>query len=175
MNRPNPRPETVAWAVENARSLLLNETDRARSLDGKAAQLAGFAGVTLAVLGSIAPEALSQDLGCVGDPVFAVAFFAAAGLVTGSIVWLVFGVLKPQRIVAIDAKEIANYLEDERLLRAEPWALQMRTLRALRDGALWAQRVAEQKASRLGVGVTLFGFGLGSTLVAVLTLGVVNL
>jgi len=168
-------PDTVAWAVDNARTLLHDETDRVRSLDGKAAQLAGFGGVTLAVLGSIAPDALSEDLGCVGDPLFALSFFAAAGFVTGSIIWLVFLVVRPQRFVAIDAKEIGNYLEDERLLRADLWAIQMRTLRALRDSALWAQRAAEQKANRLAIGVTLFGIGLGTTLLAVLTLGVANL
>jgi hypothetical protein len=175
VDRSAVTPDTVAWAVENAQTLLRDETDRVRSLDGKAGQLAGFAGVTLAVLGSIAPDALSQDLGRVGDPVFAAAFFGAAGFVTGSIIWLVFLVLRPQRFVAIDAKEIRNYLQDDRLLRAEPWALQMRTLRALGDSALWAQRAGEQKASRLGVGVTLFGIGLGTTLVAILTLGVANL
>ena len=73
--------------------------------------------------------------------------------------------------VAIDAAEIDRYIPIAPL-RAEPWALQMRTLRSLRDAAIWAQEAGEQKANRLATGVVLFAAGLGSTLVAVVTLGV---
>lgn len=168
-------PETVAWALDNARTLLSEENERVRAIDGKAAHLAGFAGVILAVLGSLAPDTFDEDLGCVGDPLFAVAFFVATGVLTGSILWFVFRVMKPYRFVAIDAKEVGNYLEDERLLRAEPWALQMRTLRVLAGVTGWAQGVAQQKADRLNEGVVAFGVGLAAALVAVVTIGVANL
>lgn len=123
---------TVEWATQNARDLLREESDRIQALDTKAGQLAGFSGVILALLGSLAKDAFTRDLGCVGDPVFAVAYFLAAGTLAGALLWLVFSALKPQRFVAIDADELTQYLEDERLLRAEPWALQIRTLRAAR-------------------------------------------
>lgn len=167
--------ETVSWATENARELLRSENDRLQALDGKAGQLAGFSGVILAVLGSIAPDAFGERLGTVGDPLFAAAYFASVGSLTAAILWLVLFALRPQRFIAIDAKELDAYLEDERLLRAEPWALQIRTLRALRDSTSWAQRGAELKANRLTVGVVIFAFGLGAALVAVVTLGVGNL
>ena len=96
------------------------------------------------------------------------------GLAT-AILWLVFFTLKPQRFIAIDAKELSRYLDDERLLSAEPWALQLRTLRALRDAASWAQRGAQQKADRLSTGIALFGVGLASALTAVITLGAATL
>jgi hypothetical protein len=163
--------ETVAWATENARALVKQEAERIQALDGKSAQLAGFSGVILAVLGSLAANAFDKDLGSVGDPLFAVAYFLSVVSLTGAILWLVFFALKPQRFIAIDAAELTAYLEDDRLLRAEPWALQIRTLRALRNAAVWAQTGAEQKANRLSLGVAIFGSGLGAALVAVVTLG----
>jgi len=167
--------ETVAWATENARELLREENERIQALDSKAGQLAGFAGVILAVLGSIAADAFAEDLGAVGDPVFAVTYFASVGALTAAILWLVFFALKPQRFIAIDARELTAYLEDERLLRAQPWGLQIRTPRALRDCTAWAQQGAEQKANRLTTGVVIFAIGLAAALGAVVTLGLGSL
>lgn len=167
--------ETVAWAHDHARALLTDENERVRAIDGKAAHLAGFAGVILAVLGSLAPEAFDDDLGRIGEVVFAMGFFLAAGLLSASILWLVFRVMKPYRFVAIDATEVRNYLTDDRLLRAEPWALQMRTLRVLADVTEWAQAAAQQKADRLSSGVIMFGVGLAAALVAVVTIGAAHL
>ncbi|HEX8054296.1 MAG TPA: hypothetical protein VF517_15010 [Thermoleophilaceae bacterium] len=163
--------KTVAWATENARELVKEEADRLRALDAKSAQLVGFAGVILAVLGSLGKDAFLRDLGYVGDPLFAAAYFLSMLVLTASILWLVFFTLKPQRLVVIDAKELSAYLEDERLLQAEAAALQIRTLRALRDAASWAQRVGKQKASRLSTGMALFAIGLAAALVAVTTMG----
>ena len=162
--------ETVAWATSNARELLHEESDRIQALDTKSGQLAGFGGVILALLGSLGKDAFPRDLGSVGDPVFAVAFFLAVIMLAASILWLAM-TLKPQRFMAIDAKELSAYLEDDRLLRADPWALQLRTLRALRDAVTWSQLGAQQKASRLTTGVMLFALGLTGALVAVITLG----
>lgn len=167
--------ESVAWATDNGRELLRAENDRIQALDAKAGQLSGFSGVILAVLGSIAPDAFDRNIGAVGEPLFASAYFASVGALTGAILWLVFFALRPQRFIAIDAAELTAYLEDERLLRAQPWALQMRTLRALRDCTSWAQRGAELKANRLTIGVVIFAVGLAAALVAVVTLGVGNL
>jgi hypothetical protein len=167
--------ETVAWATENARELLREESDRIQLLDTKAGQLAGFAGVVLALLGSLAKDAFARDLGTVGDPLFAVVYFGAAATLATAIMWIVFFALKPRRFIAIDAKELSMYFEDERLLSAEPWALQLRTLRALRDAVSFSQRGAAQKADRLSTGVVLFGVGLACTLMAVITLGVGSL
>ena len=167
--------ETVAWATENARSLLKDENERIQALDAKAAQLAGFSGVILAVLGSIAPDAFDGDLGAVGDPLFATTYFASVGALTAAILWLVFFALRPQRFIAIDAEELTAYLEDERLLQAQPWALQIRTLRALRNCTSWAQQGAQQKADRLSIAVVIFAAGLAAALVAVVTLGLGSL
>jgi hypothetical protein len=163
--------ETLAWATENARELLKEENDRIQALDAKAGQLAGFSGVILAVLGSIATDSFDKNLGAVGDPVFAAMYFASVGALTAAILWLVFFALKPQRFIAINARELTAYLEDDRLLRAQPWALQIRTLRALRDCTLWAQQGAEQKANRLTTGVVIFAVGLAAALAAVVALG----
>ena len=168
-------PETVAWATQNARQLLADENDRVRSLDGKAAQLAGFTGVILAVLGSVAPDAFKEKLGCFGETAFAIAYLIAAFSLSAAIVWLVFFVLKPQRFVAIDAAEIKAYVEDERLLRSKPWGLQMRTLRALDHATSWAQAAGQQKADRLGIGVILFGIGVLGAIAAVITLVMASL
>jgi hypothetical protein len=164
-------PETVAWATENARQLLDDESELVRSLDAKAAQLAGFGGVVLAIMGSIASQGFNEDLGSAGNVVFAMAYFFAAGVLTASILWLAFYAFTPQRFVAIGAAEISEYIDDERLLRAKPWALQLRTLRALRDAVAWAQEAAVQKANRLTTGAVLFGIGLVAAVSAVVTLG----
>jgi hypothetical protein len=168
-------PETVEWATKNARELVHEESDRIQALDAKAGQLAGFSGVVLALLGSLAKDAFTRDLGCVGDPVFAGAYFLAAAMLAVTILWLVFSAIKPQRFIAIGAKELERYLVDERLLSAKPWALQIRTLRALSDATSWSQRAAQQKADRLSTGVVLFASGLVFTLVAVITLGLGSL
>lgn len=168
-------PETVAWATQNARDLLAEETDRIQALDTKASQLAGFSGVTLAILGSIGQRAIEADLGTVGDPLFASAYFLAGVMLAVAILWLVFFGVRPRRFIAIDASELTAYLEDERLLRSRPWALQIRTLRALRDAASWAQRGAQEKANRLTVGVAIFGLALSATLVSIVTLGIASL
>jgi len=165
-------PDTVAWAADNARELLRDESERVRALDTKAGQLAGFAGVILALLGSIAPEAFRSSLGDVGVPLFAAFYLLAAALLASSILWIVFLTLKPQRFIAIAAAELGEYLEDERLLRSDPWALQIRTMRAVRDAAVWAQVAGERKADRLTVGMILFAAGLTATLGAVVTLGI---
>ena len=65
--------QTVEWATENARLLLQEESARIQGLDSKSGQLAGFAGVILALLASVAIGAFERDLGDVGDPLFAVA------------------------------------------------------------------------------------------------------
>jgi len=89
--------ESVAWATDNGRELLKAENDRLQALDAKAGQLSGFSGVILAVLGSIAPDAFDRNIGAVGEPLFASAYFASVGALTGAILWLVFFALRPQR------------------------------------------------------------------------------
>lgn len=165
------KPETVAWAYGTARDLLQGELDRIRSLTEKAAQLAGFAGIILAILGTLAAEAFATDLGAIGDVVFAACFFAGAAVLAGAILWLVLLVYRPRRYIAVDTEEIQNYLTDDRLLRSQPWALQIRTMRTIYLAARVAERGAAQMASRITVGAVLFLLGLMLFLGAVITLG----
>jgi hypothetical protein len=163
--------ESVAWAFENANGLLRAELERVGSLNDKAAQLAGFAGVILAILGSVARDGFRAELGSVGEVAFAIFYFGAALLLALAILWLVSLVYRPRRYVAVDPEEIRNYLSDDRLLRAEPWALQIRTLRAIHPAAEWAEKGASQMAHRIGIGAMLFVGGLVAFLGAVLTMG----
>jgi hypothetical protein len=163
--------ESVAWAFQNAANLLQGELDQVRSLNERAAQLAGFSGVVLAILGSLAGDGFASRLGSVGEGVFATFYFGSAFLLAASIIWLVLLVHRPTRWVAMDPEEIRNYVTDERLLRAEPWALQIRMMRTIYPAALWARKGAAQLKGRIGVGAGLFAGGLTSFLGAVITLG----
>lgn len=164
--------QTVAWAYDTASGLLQSELDRVRSLNEKAGQLAGFSGIVLAILGGLANDAFDAGLGCVGEPLFAASYFGAALLLGVAILWLVLLVYRPRRYVALDPEEIRNYLVDERLLRSEPWALQLRTMRTIYPATQWAEKGAAQMARRIGIGAVLFVAGLGLFLVAVVTLGI---
>jgi hypothetical protein len=167
--------DSVAWAFANASDLLRGQLERVGSLNDKAAQLAGFAGVILAILGSLARQGFSSDLGSVGEVAFAIFYFGAAALLATTILWLVSLVYRPRRYVAIDPEEIQNYLSDERLLQAEPWALQIRTLRTMYPAAQWADDSAARMACRIGVGAALFAGGLLAFLGAVITMGLGSL
>lgn len=164
--------ETVEWAYRTADGLLKEELERARLLTDKAAQLAGFSGIVLAILGGMARDAFGAALGSPGEAIFAACFFAAAGVLTAAIAWLIVLVYRPRRYVAVDTGEIRNYLEDERLLQAKPWALQIRTMRTLYPAARWAEKTAGQLAFRITVGASLFLIGLFLFLGAVITLGI---
>jgi hypothetical protein len=168
-------PEAVAWAFQNSADLLQSELERVRSLNEKAAQLAGFAGVVLAILGSVARDGFVADLGSVGEVAFAAFYFGAGLSLAATILWLVLWVYRPKRYVAVDPEEIRNYLTDERLLRAEPWALQIRTMRTVYPAARWAEKGAAQMAGRIGIGAGFFAAGLGMFLGAVITLGLGSL
>lgn len=163
---------SVSWAYSNASTVLQTELARVQSLNEKAAQLAGFCGVTLAILGGLADGGFGAKLGSVGEPVFAACYFGAALLLGAAIAWLVLFVYRPRRYVALDPSEIRNYLTEERLLRAEPWALQMRTMRTLYLAASWAEKGAAQMARRITVGALLFTAGLMLFVCAAITLGV---
>lgn len=165
-------PETVEWAYGNAVALLQGELDRVRGLTEKAGQLAGFAGVVLAILGGLSKDGFKAHLGSVGENTFAVGYFGAALLLGGAILWLVVLVYRPRRYVAVDTAEISNYLTDDRLLRSKPWALQIRTMRTVHLAATWAEEGAAQLAWRIKVGVFLFAAGLGFFVAAVITLGI---
>lgn len=168
-------PDSVAWAYSNASALLDGELERIRSLNDKAAQLAGFSGVVLAILGGLATTAFDADLGSVGEGAFAVLFFLGAALLAAAILWLVLRVYRPRRFLAVDPEEIRNYLTDERLLQSQPWALQIRTMRTLYFAARWAERGAAEMARRIVVGAHLFVAGLMFLVGAVVTLGIGSL
>jgi hypothetical protein len=164
-------PDSVAWAYENASALLQQERDRVSSLNDKAAQLAGFSGVILAILGSFAREGFTAKLGSVGEVVFAVCYFGAALALALAVAILILLVYRPRRFIAVDAAELGNYLGDERLLQSKPWGLQIRTMRTLHLAAKWAEKGAAEMASRIRIAVSVFGAGLALFVGAVITLG----
>jgi hypothetical protein len=166
---------SVAWAFESASNLLRDELERMRSLNDKAAHLAGFAGVALAISGSIGRDGFGSSRGGVGEVAFAAFYFGAMAALAATMLWLVLLVYRPRRHVAIDPMEIRNYLTDDRLLQAEPWALQIRTLRMIYPAARWAAAGAAQMEHRIRVGAGLFATGLTLFLGAAVTLGLGSL
>ena len=149
------------------------QTDAVQSdCDEKAAQLAGFSGVILAILGSIAKDGFTAQLGCVGEVVFAACYFGAAIALAGAVGILILFVYRPRRFLAVSADEIDNYLTDDRLLRSQPWGLQLRTMRTLHGSAKWTEKGAAIMAQRIKCAVFVFGAGLAFFVVAVITLGI---
>jgi hypothetical protein len=162
-------PDAVAWYVDNASALLADEHRRGESLQTRAGQLAGFAGVSLALLGSLLPDAFG-GLELSEERLAGGAYLLALALLIATIVLAVVRVLKPVRYAAIDAREVREYVTD-RFLVADRWEVQVRTLRALAMAVASAQSNNETKAKWLGRCVVVFLAGLVASAGCLATLG----
>jgi hypothetical protein len=88
-------PETVAWAYERASALLELELGRSQSLTERAVQLAGFAGIVLAMVGGLAQDGFTVELGPLGERLFAWCYLVAASLLGVTILWVLALVYRP--------------------------------------------------------------------------------
>lgn len=164
--------EAVSWMVSEAEGHLAEQEARLESLRGRAAQLAGFAGLLLGLLAALAPggfAGMSDTAHFVAAGTFVVAL---ALLLAGILISLLF-VVRPTRTRGIKpAERIDGFLRSERELRAEPWQLQLRTLRAFPGILKWHAWLNRRRAAALYVAYLALATGLLASAVCVGTIGV---
>lgn len=165
----NKNPESVAWITSNSLTLLEDQQRRAESLQTRAAQIAGFAGATVALGAPLARQALGHLDGC-DQIVAAAAYFAGTGSLSLTILLSVLFVLRPRRHYAIGASEIKKYTTDQRFVTQEPSEIQFRTIKAVYKAVNRYEVVNSTKATLLTATAILFLVGLLLTIAVALIL-----
>lgn len=165
----NKNSESVAWVTSNSLTLLEDQQRRAESLQTRAAQIAGFAGATVALGAPLARETLGQLDGC-DRIVAAVAYFGGTISLALTILLSVLFVLRPRRHYAIGASEIEKYKTDPRFVTQEPAEIQFRTMKAVYKAVKRYEVVNSTKATLLTATAILFLVGLLLTIAVALIL-----
>jgi len=166
---PNANPKSVEWITSNATALLDDQQRRAESLQTRAAQIAGFAGATVALGAPLARQALGSLDGC-AQTVTAILYFAGTGALALTILLSVLFVLRPRRHYAIGASEIQKYTTDSRFVTQDPSEIQFRTTKAIYKAVKRYEVVNKTKATLLTATAILFLFGLLLTVAVALIL-----
>lgn len=161
--------DSVAWITSNALALLEDQQRRAESLQTRAAQIAGFAGATVALGAPIGLKALGRLDGC-DQIITAGIYFGAVAALAMTIVLSVIFVLIPVSHYAIQASEIGHYINDERFVTQEPPEIQFRTLKGIHPAAERYEEVNATKALWLKISSILFLVGLLLTVAVAVTL-----
>lgn len=165
----NTDHDSVAWITSNALALLDDQQRRAESLQTRAAQIAGFAGATVALGAPVGVEALGRLDGC--DQIVAAGlYFAGVAALAATIVLSVVFVLIPVSHYAIQASEIGHYINDERFVTQAPPEMQFRTLKGIHPAAERYEEVNATKAQWLKIASLLFLAGLLLTVGVAVTL-----
>lgn len=165
----NFRAESVDWITSNALTLVVDQQRRAESLQTRAAQVAGFAGATVALGAPLGKEALDR-LDGLDQTLVAVLYFSGAAALALTIVFSVVFVLIPVRHYAIPASEIDHYIKDSRFVTQSPAEIQFRTLKSIRPAAERYETVNATKATWLKASAVLFLIGLLLTVGVAVTL-----
>jgi hypothetical protein len=149
----SPLPEevnedSVEWITANANGFVEDQRQRAESLQTRAAQVAGFAGATVALGAPIGARALGELSGRL-QTIAALCYFGAVAALAVTIVLSIVFVLRPVQHLALGAAEIRNYLNDSRFLIQSPSEIRFRTLKSLLRAAERYERVNRTKATFL--------------------------
>ena len=163
--------QSVDWITANATAILDDQQRRSESLQTRAAQVAGFAGATVALSGPLAHRAL-KDFSGVLEAIAAVCYFGGTIALAAAIVVSVVWVLRPVNHLALGAAEVGHYVEDPRFRTQSPAEIQIRTLKALRKGVERYERVNRTKAACLKISAGMFLLGLLLTVGVGITIGV---
>lgn len=163
--------QSVDWITANAAAILDDQQRRSESLQTRAAQVAGFAGATVALSGPLAHRALKDFSGTL-EALAAVCYFGGTVALAAAIVVSVVWVLRPVSHLALGAAEVGHYVEDPRFRMQSPAEIQIRTLKALRKGVERYERVNRTKAACLKISAGLFLLGLLLTVGVGITIGV---
>ena len=165
----NTNHASVEWITSNALTLLEDQQRRAESLQTRAAQIAGFAGATVALGAPLARQALGSLDGW-DQTIAAFVYFAGTGALALTILLSVLFVLRPRRHYAIGASEIEKYTKDSRFVTQDPSEIQFRTLKAIYKAVKRYELVNSTKATLLTATAILFLVGLLLTIAVALIL-----
>ncbi|MBN9622942.1 MAG: hypothetical protein J0H06_08315 [Actinobacteria bacterium] len=166
-------PEAVAWYLERSERLLVELRERVLAQRSRGAQIAGFSGAVLALVGANAESTLSALHGS--------ARVCAAGcLLMGSLLLVVAfvtalrGGLLPRFVSDLSVGEVANYATDRFVQEPDLWRVHLRTIRgtirSIESTTLLGDRTAEAiaRAERFFIaGMSLVGSALGILVVVV--------
>lgn len=163
--------DSVEWITTNASSAVEDQQRRAESLQTRAAQVAGFAGVTVALAGPLAKSALTS---LHGHPECAAAVFFIGGSIglALAIILSVFFVLRPIKHLALSADEIDLYVNDSRFVTSKPYEIQFRTLKGYAKTVRRYELNNARKATYLKLSAYLYLYGLVSIVALAVTLGI---
>jgi hypothetical protein len=167
----NHRPESVEWITSSALRMLEDQQSRAESLQTRAAQIAGFAGATVALAAPLGRKVTdgSHHLETLG----AVLYFTGSAALALTIVCSIIFVLRTVSFYALGEKEIGHYIDDERFVTQTPAEIQFRTLKSIKPAVGRYEAVNKRKAQWLNACAFLFLIGLVLT-VAVASIIVID-
>jgi hypothetical protein len=154
----NHRPDSIEWITASAMRMLEDQQRRAESLQTRAAQIAGFAGATVALAAPLGRKVTngSQHFETLG----AVLYFTGSAALALTIVFSIIFVLRTVYFYALGEKEIGHYIEDERFLVQTPAEIQFRTLKSIKPAVGRYEAINKKKAEWLNVCAVLFLIGL---------------
>ncbi len=164
--------ESIAWMIGQATDHLAEQDARLESLRLRAGQLAGFAGILLGLLAALAPDGFSGLSGSAHAIAITIFIVALLLLLAAILVSLLF-VVRPTRFRAISAgARIGEFLSSKAQLTAEPWQLQLATLRAFPGNLRWHAWINRRRAAALFIAYILLASGLLASAVCVATIGI---
>lgn len=167
------RPDSVEQCLAILGEVGVEQRDRSRHLDTKAASIAGFAGTALTLNLTLGRPLLLQKFaghewahGVIRD-----AFIASAVMFGLAAASAIVGVLRPTGTDDLDEDAIDGYADRPKVITPVP-ELRETWLQTLSKMALADRKAGDAKAKWSTVGVVLLGLGVLGLLVQAVTLGV---
>jgi hypothetical protein len=158
--------------LEQAAAQAEEQSARLDSLQLRAGQLAGFAGILLGLLASLVPDGFAE----MGGPVRYLAqgsFIVALVLLLTAIMLALLFVVRPRKFREVSPAEwIDEFLADRRRFRAEPWQLQLARLRSYPEALRWHAWVNKRRAAALFLAYFALAGGLVASAVSIGTIGI---
>jgi hypothetical protein len=163
--------ESVAWMLDQAVAHLEEQSARLDSLRLRAGQLAGFAGILLGLLASLASDGVSGLNGS--------AKYLATGALIASLVLLLAAVclalfvVRPTKFREVSpAERIEDFLVTRSHFQAESWKLQLARLRTYPEVLRWHAWVNKRNAAALFFAYVALAGGLLASTISIATIGI---
>lgn len=168
----NANHASLAWMASEAKEHVAAQAESLESLRIRAGQLAGFAAILLGLLAALVPNGL--DRASTGADILAkVSFVAGLFLLLCSILIALLYVARPTRSRAVrEAEHVDRFLESEAQFTAEPWQLELTSLRAFPGIIRWHGWLNRRRAAALFLAYGALAWGVVASAVCIGTLGI---
>jgi hypothetical protein len=158
--------------LEQAAAQAEEQSARLDSLQLRAGQLAGFAGILLGLLASLVPDGFAE----VSDSsryLALGAFIVALVLLLAAIILALLFVVRPRKFREISPAEwMDEFLGHKSQFAAEPWQLQLSRLRSYPEALRWHAWVNKRRAAALFLAYFALAGGLVASAVSIGTMGI---